>query len=103
MENCEPDISTTQQSPMLKFSLSRVESSNSGPRLGQLLRGGRKTIQTPHYVATTSRGVLPHISHDVLAKNTTISSMYFGIEDCKRFQYILTAWADSLLTVLPQS
>ena len=42
-----------------------------------------RSIQTPHYVAVTSRGVIPHLSPDVLQKHTRISLMYYGLEDCK--------------------
>jgi queuine tRNA-ribosyltransferase accessory subunit len=68
---------------MLRFSLANVNSSATGPRLGQLLRGGRKAIETPHYVATTSRGVVPHISPDTLRKHTAVSNIHLALEDCK--------------------
>lgn len=42
-----------------------------------------KLIETPHYVAVTSRGVVPHVSPDVLRKHTRIGAAYFGLEDCK--------------------
>jgi queuine tRNA-ribosyltransferase accessory subunit len=42
-----------------------------------------KAIETPHYVAVTSRGVVPHVSPDVLARHTSIKAVYFGLEDCK--------------------
>lgn len=71
---------------MLNFCLVLPESSAISPRLGQLLRGGRKVIETPHCVATTSRGVVPHVSHDTLRKHTAVSSIYLGLEDCKPFQ-----------------
>lgn len=54
-----------------------------GPRLGSLAVKGRGAIPTPNYVATTSRGVVPHLSHDNLLRHTKIRSMYFGLEDCK--------------------
>jgi queuine tRNA-ribosyltransferase accessory subunit len=71
-----------QQSPMLNFILLHQATSDVGPRLGQLARAGRKTIKTPNYVALTSRGVVPHISHDTLRRHTAVAGVYIGLEDC---------------------
>jgi queuine tRNA-ribosyltransferase accessory subunit len=74
---------------MLVFTLKQAVSNELGPRVGQLLRrSGRArgaAIDTPHYVATTSRGVVPHVSHDVLQKSTAVSVVYISLEDCKNF------------------
>lgn len=88
---------------MLTFTLIHSNSSISGPRLGRLLRFGRKVVETPHYVATTSRGVVPHISQDTLRKHTMVSSIYIGLEDCKCFQLAHIVYADYLLTAPLQS
>jgi queuine tRNA-ribosyltransferase accessory subunit len=98
MDNSTPDNSTNDLNHMLNFTLAHLKPSTIGPRLGQLRREGRKVIQTPHYVATTSRGVVPHISHDTLRKHTAVSSIHLGLEDCKRLPVSLTACADLLLT-----
>lgn len=74
--------SLTDRDSMLSFTLTHVKPSWSGPRLGELLCGGRRAIKTPNYVATTSRGVIPHITHDTLQKHTAVSSIYLGLEDC---------------------
>ncbi|KIW07103.1 uncharacterized protein PV09_01981 [Verruconis gallopava] len=65
---------------MLAFT---VESAlqRSGPRLGTLACKGRIPISTPNYIPTTSRGVVPHLSQDNIARHTKIQSMYFGLED----------------------
>jgi queuine tRNA-ribosyltransferase subunit QTRTD1 len=68
---------------MLAFTLKQAASGSLGPRVGQLLRSGRTAINTPHYIATTSRGVIPHVSSDVLAKSTAVSAVYYPLEDCK--------------------
>ncbi|RMD43661.1 hypothetical protein DV735_g1472, partial [Chaetothyriales sp. CBS 134920] len=65
---------------MLKFFLDRT-SEFGGPRLGRLLSKGGPPLQTPHYVAATSRGVVPHISEDLLQRHTSISAVYMGVED----------------------
>jgi queuine tRNA-ribosyltransferase accessory subunit len=88
---------------MLRFSITNVSPCAIGPRIGQLLRGGRKAVETPHYVATTSRGVVPHISPDTLRKHTAVSSIHVALEDCKQFHLTPTSGADSLLTVPVQS
>lgn len=72
-----------QPGPMLSFTLIHTGSSDIGPRLGQLILGGRKTINTPHYVTTSSRGVVPHISHDTLRRRTEVAGIYLGLEDCQ--------------------
>ncbi|KKK14507.1 tRNA-guanine transglycosylase family protein [Aspergillus ochraceoroseus] len=67
---------------MLKFSLLHPGAASVlTPRLGQLAVAGRKTIATPNYIPLTSRGVVSHVSHDVLRDSTSISSMFIGLED----------------------
>jgi queuine tRNA-ribosyltransferase accessory subunit len=73
---------------MLTFTLKQAASNRLGPRVGQLLRSRHArgvAIDTPHYVATTSRGVVPHVSHDVLQKSTAVNAVYIPLEDCKDF------------------
>ncbi|OKL63810.1 hypothetical protein UA08_00419 [Talaromyces atroroseus] len=50
-------------------------------RVGKVVLPGRKSIQTPHYVAITSRGVVPHLSPDVARNHTTLGCLYIGLED----------------------
>ncbi len=95
----EQDPAMHGKDAMLSFSLAHAKPSTIGPRAGQLTRVGRKAIKTPHYVVTTSRGVVPHISHDTMQKHTSVSSVYLALEDCKESLYAATACADSLLTV----
>ncbi|KAK8154118.1 tRNA-guanine(15) transglycosylase-like protein [Phyllosticta citribraziliensis] len=51
------------------------------PRLGSLSLPGKSAIPTPHYIANTSRGVVPHLSQDNLEKHTNINGLYLGLED----------------------
>ncbi|KAI9834570.1 MAG: hypothetical protein M1819_002946 [Sarea resinae] len=53
----------------------------SQARLGRLLVPGRKSIQTPHFIANTSRGVVPHLAHDLMRRHTDISGVYVALED----------------------
>ena len=63
--------------------LSHVDSNLAGPRLGRLVVQGRKELETPGFMAVSSRGVVPHISPDVLAANTQIGGVHMALEDCK--------------------
>ena len=67
---------------MLRFIL---ESSQeiAGARFGRVLYEGLDTIATPHYVAATSRGVVPHVAQDMLQRHTNVQAVYMGLEDCK--------------------
>ncbi|KAL1387380.1 tRNA-guanine transglycosylase family protein [Phyllosticta capitalensis] len=51
------------------------------PRLGSLSIPGRPAVPTPHYIANTSRGVVPHLSQDNLERHTDINGLYVGLED----------------------
>jgi hypothetical protein len=82
MDNRKSESIPALPDEMLSFVLAQFEVNSLGPRLGQLLRNGRAPLQTPHYIATTSRGVVPHISHDVLQRHTSIRGAYIALEDC---------------------
>ncbi|KAF7596592.1 hypothetical protein BBP40_000993 [Aspergillus hancockii] len=78
----------SQRSPdeMVNFSLlNSATTSILAPRLGKLTLAGRNAILTPHYIPLTSRGALPHISHDVMREQTAIGGLYFGLEDYDPF------------------
>ncbi|KAL9112320.1 MAG: hypothetical protein Q9227_003438 [Pyrenula ochraceoflavens] len=66
---------------MQAFKLTYCHPISQGPRLGSLQLGARNAIRTPHYVATTSRGIVPHLTQDLLRKHTTIGSVYMALED----------------------
>jgi queuine tRNA-ribosyltransferase subunit QTRTD1 len=77
---------------MLSFSIVKSAAPNTvGPRLGSLIIPRRKPIQTPHYLALTSRGVIPHISQDTLRDNTDVKGVYLALEDCEALCYGRTA------------
>ncbi|KFY43152.1 hypothetical protein V495_04133 [Pseudogymnoascus sp. VKM F-4514 (FW-929)] len=52
-----------------------------GPRLGRITLKGRRTLDTPNFLALTSRGVVPHISPDVVGEQTEFAGVYTAIED----------------------
>jgi hypothetical protein len=82
MEQLEADSPARGPKAMLKFVIEHATSSETAARLGQLTARGRPAINTPHYIAPTSRGVIPHLSHDNLQKHTRISAAYVPLEDC---------------------
>ncbi|KAJ5949001.1 hypothetical protein N7454_002308 [Penicillium verhagenii] len=73
--------SETSQLPSMTFSVLGPAAPVLAPRAGTLAITGRKTLSTPHYLPVTSRGVVPHISHDNVRKETAINGLYVGLED----------------------
>nr|POE72891.1 queuine trna-ribosyltransferase accessory subunit 2 [Quercus suber] len=52
-----------------------------GPRLGQLSTAPDRTpLATPHYLAITSRGVVPHLSPDTFARDTNVVPPIYQFE-----------------------
>ncbi|KAJ9616960.1 hypothetical protein H2200_000680 [Cladophialophora chaetospira] len=66
---------------MLRFVIQHAATSECAARLGQLSLRGRASISTPHFIATTSRGVVPHLSQDNLQRHTEVSAVYLPLED----------------------
>ena len=68
---------------MLKFVLESAHGLLQSPRTGRILSHCQPSaLLTPNFIAATSRGVVPHISQDVLQKHTDIGAVYMGLEDC---------------------
>lgn len=65
------------------FTLIKSTTATLSPRLARLSLSGREAIETPHYLGLTSRGVVPHLSQDNLAQQTSISGVYAALEDCR--------------------
>lgn len=66
---------------MLSFRL--LAPAPSGPRLGRIVARNVQ-IDTPAFIAPSSRGVVPHLSHDNLRDHTAIKAAYVALEDCTR-------------------
>ena len=69
--------------PEEMFTIIKSASQGLGPRLGRLSIAGRKAIETPHFLGITSRGVVPHLTQDTLARDTSINGVFVPLEDCK--------------------
>ncbi|KAI1103289.1 tRNA-guanine transglycosylase [Jackrogersella minutella] len=52
-----------------------------GPRVGRLAIPKRKQLDTPNYFGITSRGAIPHMTPDVIAKHTDFNGSYMALED----------------------
>jgi queuine tRNA-ribosyltransferase len=62
---------------------SEISSEQSGARLGHLVLKDRKPIETPNFLAITSRGVVPHLTPDVVLEHTQFSGVHLALEDCE--------------------
>lgn len=63
-----------------KLSMNNVE---DRPRLGSLSFPGRTNMATPHYIAISSRGTVPHLTQDTMRGSTGITGLYTALEDCE--------------------
>ena len=55
----------------------------SGSRMGRLVVLGRSPLETPNFIAVSSRGVVPHMSPDVIAAHANMAGVHMALEDCK--------------------
>lgn len=78
-------MATKAQFPSLPLSFeifgSQIDGKNA--RLGKLSFPERTAIHTPHYLALSSRGVVPHLSQDMMRDHSDIKGIYASLEDCK--------------------
>lgn len=63
--------------------LSHADPNAAGPRLGWLSLPNRRDLETPNFFAVTSRGVVPHLTPDVISAHTRIGGVHMALEDCK--------------------
>ena len=82
---------------MLHFTLAQVRHQHLIPRLGSVI-SGKKRIPTPNYVVPTSRGVVPHLTPDLLQRHTKIGTVYVALEDCMSSTPSYRSGADLWLT-----
>jgi queuine tRNA-ribosyltransferase len=69
--------------------LSDVDPNVAAPRLGKLAVGGRKEIETPNFFAVSSRGVIPHMTPDVIRASSQIGGVHMALEDCMLYSTVL--------------
>ena len=75
MEQLPPEV--------LSFRLLAPAAIDIQPRLGELFHPNRIPIETPHYIALSSRGAVPHLSQDMMRSSTSIKGIYAALEDCE--------------------
>jgi len=63
--------------------LGHFDTSTTGPRLGRLAVKGRQELETPNFLAVSSRGVAPHLTPDVISAHTKLGGVHMALEDCK--------------------
>ena len=63
--------------------LSHIDPNAAGPRLGRLSIQNRRDLETPNFFAVTSRGVVPHLTPDVISAHAQIGGVHVALEDCK--------------------
>ncbi|KAJ3458578.1 hypothetical protein MRS44_012687 [Fusarium solani] len=71
-----------QESTLTMFELLKPAVADVGvARLGRLAFASRRVMETPNYAAVASRGVIPHLTPDNVAKHTSFDAAYLAIED----------------------
>lgn len=63
--------------------LKAVAGDGTAARLGRLALPRREAVDTPNFFATTSRGVVPHLTPDTIAKYGSFPGVYMAMEDCE--------------------
>ena len=68
----------------MKFDILKAAAGDgAAARLGRLAVPQRQAIETPNFFAVTSRGVVPHLTPDTIARYGHFSGAYIALEDCK--------------------
>ncbi len=78
-------MSPHKESQRMSFAVNASDgiTADNNARTGKLNLEGRKSIDTPNFLAISSRGAIPHITPDVLSEHTGIRGVHMPLEDCK--------------------
>lgn len=74
---------TVQEEGMRFDALKSIVSDGVTARLGRLALPRRDAIDTPNFLAVTSRGVLPHLTPDNMSRYASFPGVYMAMEDCE--------------------
>lgn len=74
---------TQTQMRRMVYEILKPAGADTSARLGRLTISGRDSIDTPNFIPLTSRGIIPHLTPDVLQKHLNIGGAYFALEDCE--------------------
>ncbi|KAJ4306286.1 hypothetical protein N0V88_001085 [Collariella sp. IMI 366227] len=70
------------ESEAMRFEpLKAVAKDGAAARLGRLAVAGRTPIDTPNFIAMTSRGTLPHITPENVSRHLQVTGTYMALED----------------------
>lgn len=71
------------QNGLFRVDVPNALNADSHARTGKLALEGRRAVETPNFLAITSRGAVPHITPDVLLEHTGIGGVHMALEDCE--------------------
>jgi Queuine tRNA-ribosyltransferase len=71
------------QNELFKVDPPNALNTESYARTGTLALRRRRVVETPNFLAITSRGSVPHITPDVLLEHTGIGGVHMALEDCE--------------------
>lgn len=77
------DESSSRASSFRFEILGALDSSTPDARLGRLSIAGRNEFETPNFFSISSRGVVPHLTPDVIGEHTQAGGVHIALEDCK--------------------
>jgi len=63
--------------------LGHVDPNIVSARLGRVSIPERTDVETPNFLAVGSRGVIPHMTPDVITASSKIGGIHMALEDCK--------------------
>lgn len=63
--------------------LKAVGGHGASARLGRLTMPQRPAVDTPNFFAVTSRGAVPHLTPDTIARHGSFPGVYIAMEDCE--------------------
>ncbi|EGS17345.1 queuine tRNA-ribosyltransferase-like protein [Thermochaetoides thermophila DSM 1495] len=71
----------TVETASMRFDILKAALCDGTTRLGRLSFAGRATVETPTYIAVTSRGAIPHLTPDNVSKHMNVGGVYMALED----------------------
>lgn len=77
-------MSPDQETEGMRFVILKAVGPNgASARLGRVSLPQRQTFDTPNFFAVTSRGAVPHLTPDTVARHGSFPGVYMAMEDCK--------------------
>lgn len=87
MAASDHQVGKPSQTSKMRFEILKTVALDHGAaRVGRLAfprQRGRLPIDTPNFIAITSRGSVPHMTPDVVTQHTQLGGAYMALEDCE--------------------